>query len=167
MKPMRRYSFILSAILLTFAELSQGQTTLVTQRAFTASPEELQKAFNGVSAGADAVSVLTENATFDLDAAGRVAFTQRLVFKVWKKDAAESWGMIERAWSPWQDGRPTVRARVISPDGSVHELDPKTIAEAPVRNDDNNLVSDRRTIRAALPAVEPGSVISAGVKIDQ
>src|SRR5262249_15350950 len=61
------------------------------------------------------------------------------------------------------DDRPSVRARVISPDGSVHELDPNTIADAPVRDGDDDLVSDRRMVRAPLPAVEPGAIVEQEV----
>jgi Domain of Unknown Function with PDB structure (DUF3857) len=102
---------------------------------------------------------LAETASFDLGPAGRVVHTQRVIFKVWTKEAAEGWGITEYSWSPWQEDRPTVRARVISPDGSVHQLDPSTIADAPVRDDDNNVVSDRRMIRAPLPAMEPGAIV--------
>lgn len=156
---MRLNRIALPALLALFVASLSGQTSVLDQPAFSVAREDLQKAFPAGQPGSDPVTVLAEAASFDLGSAGRVVYTRRVVFKVWTKQAAEDWGIIEESWSPWQDDRPAVRARVISPDGSVHELDPKTIADAPVRDDDNNLVSDQRMIRAPLPAMEPGAIV--------
>ena len=62
-------------------------------------------------------------------------------------------------WEPWHEERPTIKVRVITPDYAVHELDPKTVTDASAREDASNLYSDRRVLRAPLPAIAPGSVV--------
>lgn len=135
------------------------QPSIGDQPAFSASPEALQKASSGLEAGSNAVTVLFEEGTFAFDAEGRKTSHLRTIFKVWTKGGAEGWAMIEHSWSPWEEERPGVRARVINPDGSVHELDQATVADAPAKDDDDELVTDRRTVKAPLPALMPGSIV--------
>lgn len=71
--------------------------------------------------------------------------------------------MIERAWSPWKELRPSIAARVIAKDGTVHELDPKTIAESPMRNSNDDVLTDCRVLKAPLPAIEPDSIFEEQV----
>ena len=56
-------------------------------------------------------------------------------------------------------GTPEIRARVVTPDNQVHPLDPKTISDAPARDEDDNTYGDSRTLRAPLPAIAAGSVV--------
>ena len=154
------YSLILAALL---ASVCFGQTGVADQPPFEAKPEALRKAFPEVQAGTDSVTVLLEEALFEYDAAGVQTLHYRTIFKVWTKEGAEAWDMVQQAWSPWDEDRPVVRARVVGPDGTVHELDPKTIADSPVTNSENAVVSDRKMIRAPLPALEPGSVVEQEV----
>ena len=51
---------------------------------------------------------------------------------------------------------------MIAADGAVHELDPRSIGEAPVEQSPN-VWSDRKTLRAPLPAVRPGCVAETEV----
>jgi tetratricopeptide (TPR) repeat protein len=157
-------SLILAAL---HTSICLGQTGVADQPAFSVAPVAMQKAFPDVQTGSSAVTVLVEDALYEYDAAGNQTYRHRLVFKVWTKEGADQWAMIERTWSPWRDDRPSVRARVITKDGSVHELDPKTIADSPVTNSDNEVVSDRKTIRAPLPALEPGAVVEQEVTVHQ
>jgi transglutaminase-like putative cysteine protease len=41
----------------------------------------------------------------------------------------------------------------------VHELDARTIADAPASATDNDVLTDRRTVRAPLPAMAPDSIV--------
>ncbi|WP_321476701.1 DUF3857 domain-containing protein [uncultured Paludibaculum sp.] len=133
--------------------------------AFSRTPQELQQAFAGVEHGDDPVTVLLEEVRFDFDAQGRHTERRHVIFKVWKKEAAEGWGMLERSWAPWLEQKPELRARVIAPDGEVHELDSKTIAESPVDSSNDGTLSDRRVVRAPLPALGEGSVVEQEVVV--
>src|SRR5271165_4115959 len=62
-----------------------------------------------------------------LDSADRCKLVQHMVYRVETKEAIEKWATIGVAWSPWHQKRPTIRARVISPDGTSHTLDPKIL----------------------------------------
>lgn len=131
---------------------------------FTAGTDALQKAFESVKPGAYPATVLLEETRYDFDASGRQTYHNRVIFKVWTKEGAEDWAMVQRNWSPWREERPSVRARVIAPDGAIHELDPNTIADSPA-HDDDNVLSDRRRIQAPLPALAPGSIVEQEVVI--
>jgi tetratricopeptide (TPR) repeat protein len=105
------------------------------------------------------VTVLDEESSFSFDADGRLTQTAYLVYKVLTQKGAKGWDYISAGWAPWHQERPTIKARVITPDYAVHELDPKTISDTPAREDESKLYSERRVVRAPLPAIAPGSVV--------
>ncbi|HJZ99369.1 MAG TPA: DUF3857 domain-containing protein [Candidatus Solibacter sp.] len=149
----------LFAVTVLFCSLAGAQDYSPSQPPFSASPDALQKAFSKLEAGSNPATVLLEEARYEFDAQGRRTSRERMIFKVWTKTGAENWAMIERSWAPWLEERPTVRARVITPDGAVHELDPKTIADTGAKDSDQDVLSDRRTWKAPLPAMEAGSIV--------
>jgi transglutaminase-like putative cysteine protease/tetratricopeptide (TPR) repeat protein len=112
-----------------------------------------------LDAGSNAATVLLEDDRFDFDAPNRYTYHHRIIFKVWTKNGAQEWSTVQQSWAPWQEERPKVRARVITPDGIAHELDQKTVADSPARDNDSAIFTDRRVIRAPLPALEPGSIV--------
>ena len=113
------------------------------------------------------VTVLDDEESYVFDASGRSVHTVYVVFKVLTQKGAEGWGDISVTWEPWHGERPTLRARVITPDYTVHELEAKTIADTPAREDESKIYSDRRVIRAPLPAIAPGSVVEQEVVLKQ
>ncbi|HXM96890.1 MAG TPA: DUF3857 domain-containing protein [Candidatus Dormibacteraeota bacterium] len=127
---------------------------------FSAGVTALYKAASSVNpkAGTDVV-VLDEEETYVFDADGRVVWTHYLVYKVLTQKGSEGWDGIAVGWEPWHEERPTVRARVITPDNVIHALDPKTITDSPTHDDNDKTYGDGRTLRAPLPAVAPGSVV--------
>ena len=108
--------------------------------------------------GVDIV-VLCDSETYVFDAAGKSVHTQYTAYKVVTQSGADGWDNVSIEWQPWREERPTMRARVITPDGVVHVLDPKTISDAPARDDDEKTYGDDRIERAPLPAIAPGSVV--------
>jgi transglutaminase-like putative cysteine protease/tetratricopeptide (TPR) repeat protein len=105
------------------------------------------------------VAVLEDEDDFVFDAEGGSVHTAYLVYKVLTKKGVAEWGGVGTSWQPWRGARPTMKARVITPDFAAHELDPKTISDAPAREDQSSVYSDRRVTRAPLPAMAPGSVV--------
>lgn len=106
------------------------------------------------------VVLLLADGLYSFDAAGRMNSSYRLVYKILNASAIDGWSSIDTQWSPWFEEHPTMRARVISPDGSVHELDPKTIAEAPANDAwTTDVYNDDRILQAPLPAIGVGAIV--------
>ena len=136
-----------------------GQEYSPAQPPFSATPQALLAACAKLEPGSHPATVLLEEGRFDYDSAGRQTFRYRMIFKVLTKTGGEDWAMIERTWAPWKEERPQIHARVIAKDGSVHELDQKTIADSGAREGGDDVLTDQRTVRAPLPAMEPESVV--------
>jgi len=127
---------------------------------FAAEPAVVLKALDAIPAPDDAdVHVLLEEETYQYDPQGRKAHTLRRVYRCLSQTGAEEWSYSEGEWSPWCEERPAIRARVITPDGKAHQLDPKNLVEVPVDQDSHNVYTDRRMLRGPLPAVRAGAVV--------
>jgi Flp pilus assembly protein TadD/transglutaminase-like putative cysteine protease len=105
------------------------------------------------------VLVLDSEEMFVFDASGRSVHTEYLVYKVLTQRGADGWAEISREWEPWHEDHPSIRARVITPDFTAHDLDQKTITDASPKERDAEMYTDRKVVRAPLPAVAPGSVV--------
>jgi transglutaminase-like putative cysteine protease/Flp pilus assembly protein TadD len=110
------------------------------------------------AAGAD-VLFLEDQETVVFDSKGRAIRSRYYLYKVLTQKGADGWGDISSSWEPWHEERPTARARVITPDSAVHILEEKTITDAPAKESAANIFSDRRVLRAPLPAIAPGSLV--------
>jgi transglutaminase-like putative cysteine protease/tetratricopeptide (TPR) repeat protein len=110
------------------------------------------------AAGAD-VLFLDDEETVVFDTAGRAVHSRYFLYKILTQKGAEGWGDISSYWEPWHEERPTLQARVITADGAVHALDPNTVTDSPAKESADYTFSDRRVMRAPLPAVAPGSLV--------
>ena len=111
------------------------------------------------------VAVLDDEESYSFDASGRSLYTEYTVYKVLTQQGAEGWSSISVAWEPWHQERPLIRIRVITPDLVVHDLDLKTLTDAPAQDEQSNIYSDRRVIRGPLPAVASGSVVEQEIVV--
>jgi hypothetical protein len=128
--------------------------------AFSATPVALLRAAAKISAPAGVeVSVLFDEPRYRFETDGRESFWLRRIFKVNSPAGATDWGTVDLGWSPWYQNRPSLRARVVTPDGKSHELDPQTIEIVAENQSDNQMLSDRRTVRAPLPGMTTGAVV--------
>ena len=109
-------------------------------------------------AGADVLFIEDEE-TLVFAADGRLTRSRYFLYKVLNQKGAEDWATISLSWEPWREQRPTLRVRVITPDKEVHTLDEKTVTDAPAKESEENVFSDRRVVRAPLPAMAPGSLV--------
>ena len=98
-----------------------------------------------------------------LDSADRCKLVQHMVYRVETKEAIEKWATIGVAWSPWYQKRPTIRARVISPDGTSQTLDPKILSEAPAHDLRPDIYEDGRVYSGPLPAITVGSIVEGEI----
>jgi len=105
------------------------------------------------------VFVLSSEETVRFDSESKVVRTRYLLYKVLTQKGAQQWADLSFSWEPWHEERPVLRARVITPDHAVHPLDPATITDAPARETEDSVFSNRRVLRAPLPAIAPGSLV--------
>ncbi|HET8715864.1 MAG TPA: DUF3857 and transglutaminase domain-containing protein, partial [Holophagaceae bacterium] len=125
----------------------------------TAPVEALRQASAEVPAQADAgIQDLLEETRIEIDAEGRRTRTYRYVFRVDQDGAVDDWRQVAASWSPWREARPEIRARVITPDGQVHILDPKTIGEYSDGSGEQDVYGDSRTLKAPLPQLQKGAL---------
>ena len=127
---------------------------------FSVEPKALYEAASAVAApdGAN-ITILVDSGSYTFDEAGRVVCKGHVVYKVITQKGAEGWDSLSVGWAPWHEARPEIRVRVIAPDFSVHELDPKAITETPAREGDYKTYSDDKRLRAPFPAIAPGVVV--------
>lgn len=127
---------------------------------FSVAPKALYEAASAVEAsdGAD-VTILCDDQHYTFDEQGRIVHVAHFIYKVLTQKGAEGWDSLAVGWEPWHEARPEIRARVIGPDFSVHELDPKSITEEPARGGDYKTYSDGKTLHAPLPAISAGVVV--------
>jgi tetratricopeptide (TPR) repeat protein len=131
---------------------------------FSAPAGELLRAATAATQGETAdVVVLYETARHSLDAQGRDTQTWRIVYRVLTARGVDAWSTTQVRWQPWHEERPEFRARVITPDGAEHWLDPKTIGEFPVYEQQPATFNDARVLRGPLPAVAPGAVVESEI----
>jgi len=105
------------------------------------------------------VFVLENEEIVSFDGDGKAIHTRYLLYKVLTQKGAQQWADLASTWEPWHEERPELRARVITSDNAVHPLDPATITDAPARETEESVFTNRRVLRAPLPAIAPGSLV--------
>ncbi len=133
---------------------------------FSEKPQDLLRAAAKAEAPDEAdVVVLLEEARYRFDEQGAADVKLLRIYHVRTQQGADEWNSIGSSWQPWRQEKPVFRARVITADGGVHELDPGTVAEAAQETGATGIYSDRRLLRGPLPAVAPGSVVVTEIAI--
>ncbi|HET9227674.1 MAG TPA: DUF3857 domain-containing transglutaminase family protein, partial [Thermoanaerobaculia bacterium] len=127
---------------------------------FVADPAELLRAASAVetASGEEGVIVLFADARYEYDEQGRATRVRRMVYRIVGTSADSDWSEISDRWSPWYQERPELKARVVTPDGTVHLLDPATFADS-ATHQEPEMFEDGRILRAPLPAISPGAVV--------
>jgi len=155
-----RYVLVSFCFVLLSAGLAADSPGTWNISRFAADGATLNKAASGANPkpGTNVV-ILDEEDNYVFDADGKTVHTHYLAYKVLTQKGADGWDAISLSWQPWHEERPSVRARVITPDNVIHPLEPKTITDAPARDGDDKTYGDERVLRAPLPAIAPGSVV--------
>src|SRR5690349_17694824 len=131
--------------------------------AFVADPAEMIRAASAIEADSNAgVIVLLSEVRYSYDEQGRATRVRRFVYRILNSSAGPDWSELSQPWSPWYQERPELKARVVTPDGAVHLLDPATIAEA-ASSQEPEMFEDGRVLRTPLPAAGPGAVVEAEI----
>lgn len=128
--------------------------------AFSEDPAALSQAVSAVSEPDEQdVIVFLEETHLSFDTEGRRDTKRRLIFKVLSQKGAEDMSSISVKWQPWHESPPVLRARVIDPDLSIHDLDPKTLTEEGVQSGEQDVYTDSKIMEGPLPAMMPGAVV--------
>lgn len=124
-------------------------------------PEPLSRLAMSAAAVASGlpVEVLLEETRHRFHPDGTKTETARVTFRVLNLRALDEWGQVSTTFRPWFEARPELSAKVTTPDGEVFNLDPATVAEAPVANGDGLLLSDARRVIAPLPGLVVGALV--------
>lgn len=154
---------LLSKLWLVFVLLASAygaRSNEVEETRFSPNAAALYKRASQVSPppGADVIFVEDEE-TVVFNAEGKAVRTRYTLYKILTQKGASSWTSISTNWAPWHEERPSLRARVISPDSSIHTLDSNTIADTHAEETHDNIFSNWRVLRAPLPAITPGALV--------
>ncbi|HLJ90893.1 MAG TPA: DUF3857 domain-containing protein [Candidatus Angelobacter sp.] len=132
--------------------------------AFSESAEALRSAASAVKVSKDSeATILLNDDRLDLDREGRVVEVFHSIYRIENEDGVKGWSETSGRWSPWYQSRPEIRARVISPDGSVHTLDPKTLTEIAAQDSSPDTYTDDRRYGGPLPAIAVGAIVEEEV----
>jgi tetratricopeptide (TPR) repeat protein len=146
--------------LLLGASLAQDPPPPWEKAFFESEPKEILAAAKEIKTepGTPVVQLLAET-RFTFQADGRSESRVRQVYRVLTDEAARDWGVVQADWALWYQERPVLRARVISPDGQAHALEPKTLSEKPVASGTPDVFTDRRSLTGPLPSMSAGAVV--------
>lgn len=131
--------------------------------AFTATPGELLALGKAAPTGDGSMVILREQRDVSYDDQGRATVRTRRVYVVQVAiRIGDDYDNAGRAmWHPSYQDRPVIRARVISPAGTVVELDPARVTDEPAGP--RAAASDVRYVLAPIAAPEEGSVVEQEV----
>ena len=97
------------------------------------------------------VTALLEDFEIRYESDGRALKRYAYAFRV--ETDGEGWDTAEEMWAPWYQERPEFRARVVTAGGQERRLDPATVGEFSVDQEEPVVLGDRRRLRAPLPAL--------------
>ena len=158
--------------------------SVVLRPAFSAPPKELAAlevkdetgSGNGGSDKTDSdekgsdekdVTILLDEGRYRIDSEGKLTTVFHQIYRCLSRDALDQNGVVSGVWSPWYQNRPTIKARVITPDGEAHALDEATIEESRIPSDQPDVFTDRKLLRAPLPALAVGCVVETEVTVTE
>ena len=134
--------------------------------AFSTPPAQLLQAATDVRhERATDVVVLLDERIFILDEQHRLTRTTRMIYRVDSPDGVERWAASAARWQPWHQARPEIRARVVTPDGRQHDIDPKLLNDSGTREAGSQVYDDDHVLEGPLPAVEIGAVIEEEITV--
>jgi tetratricopeptide (TPR) repeat protein len=158
------FSFFLSIVGAAAGAAGEGAPPWEAQP-FAAEPGKVLSAARAATAGSTAdVVVLLEEGLYTFDERGRCDYRYHLVYLARTEAGARGWASLDGVWAPWHEERPVLRARVVTPEGQAFVLDPKTVGEVPLSDEDPDLLTDRKRLRAPLPGLKAGAVVEEEVR---
>jgi tetratricopeptide (TPR) repeat protein len=126
---------------------------------FTSDPAQVLSAaaFYTAPENADA-AVLSYFISVQIDAAGKMTQTTRMVTRVLRLQGAAAVRQVNIGWLPSREERPKIKARVITSDGKAHLLQDAAVKDVSPRAGPDAAFQPH-VLSAALPAVDFDSII--------
>lgn len=90
---------------------------------------------------------------------GRLHESIHAIYRIDNAEAVHVFSSVKTVWQPWHQQKPVIRARVITPDGKVHQLDDSVLRDAPAFEQRPELFDDIRALGGPLPAVAVGALV--------
>lgn len=107
---------------------------------------------------AGTATMLFQGVKYRFAADGRLEIRRHWVYRILDSSALEDWSVSQMRWSPWHQGRPEIRARVINAEGA-RWADPSAFEERAAPEKAGGSRGQRRLISGQLPGVVVGSVV--------
>ena len=127
---------------------------------FEASYNEMSNAADAfVMEGEHGVRILLSEGTFTFAEDGSLVSTYKWVYKILDQSGIDNWSSTQVSWTPWNQARPVIKARVTNPDGNSYFLAENHIIESTESSDIANIYSDRMLLQAPFPRVTVGSIV--------
>ncbi len=167
---MKKYIRILPVLLLLFifscTTIPGNNTTLASGdlpweiSPFEASYDEMSNAADAfVMEGEHGVRILLSEGTFTFAEDGSLVSKYKWVYKILDQSGIDNWSSTQVSWTPWNQSRPLIKARVTNPDGNSYFLAEDHIIESTESSDIANIYSDRKLLQAPFPRVTVGSIV--------
>lgn len=157
-----RAVFFVALLACTAPMLAQ---TAVDGPPFSADPKDLLAAARKADAKDLNIVYLLDESTVSFESDGRWKSVFRTIEYIVTADGVEGAGTASAWWALWYDEKPSIAARVITTDGTVHTLDPKAITEA-TAEEEPDMFSDQRVLRAPLPGVAVGAIVERVITLE-
>jgi tetratricopeptide (TPR) repeat protein len=134
--------------------------------AFATDPAILRQAAQAVQPEKHSeATVLLSELHFKFDENGKMLEIRHFIYRIENQDGVRDWAETSGRWEAWHQDKPEIKARVITAEGAVHWLDPKTLNDFPVHEDAPDVYSDERKYGGPLPAVAPGSIVEEEIAV--
>ena len=166
-------STIIPAILLCCTSIATAAELpdYVNAPAFSATPKRLLEAFNEIPqtnpAKSTSMDILLDKTDYEFQQNLRLRSVRRQIYRVLNRNAIESHSTLEAAWSPWFQNEPIIKARVISPDGKIRQLDQSAIERSNLPSRDPRIFTDMKLLRTPLPALNVGAIVEYEIVTDE
>lgn len=115
------------------------------------------------AANSRGATILLHETTLVISADQRVAERRHTIFRIDRPEAVAG-AQLTVPWHPWRQGRPAVRARVVTTDGVQHDLDASTLTDG-APNQQADLYQDFRILTGPLPALAVGAVVEQTAEV--
>jgi tetratricopeptide (TPR) repeat protein len=110
------------------------------------------------------VTILYQEADYSLSDTGALAYSHRMVYRIESHKGVENWAESSIGWDPWYENPSEIHARVLQADGIFLTLDPKTITDTAVKEEDETYSSARER-KAPLPGLAVGAIVEEVVSV--
>jgi len=164
--PLRMPAVLRQLAVLVFLVAPLSATDVFGGPSFSIDPAALRAAADAIKPGKHSeATVLLNDVRFTFDGAGKLVETTHLIYRVENQDGVQNWAEVSGQWEAWHQAKPEIKARVITADGAVHWIDPKTLNDVPVHENVPEMYTDERRYGGPLPAVAIGAIVEEEVSV--